>query len=750
MPDRSTAQAATPPKKRPAKKRVAKKKPEFVVPPFPEEPIQIRMKSGWVVDVHYHLVQTVEDLEYMESCCEGKMIAYDTETSGLVPQLGARIAGHCVGALMDQTTFYGFYVPVRHIGPSNDEETQLGPEYVAQTIDRILSDVKLPVYTYHGKFERKMLRADGVAAWGRHHIDVSLLAQIYNENQRSFKMKVLMAEYGYDTARDEEKGLEDWMKKDARALKIPYKKPKVGSPDQKAEPTYLDKYGFSRSPIPFCGKYGIHDVLYTLYLGTVTYAGVAAQYPDLTRREHATGDILARFEWQGLPVCADELRRSYDLTKAERAHWLEIVRTEAVQLGGTIDDDFSATAVQLKNLLFKQIKAPEVRWSRKTKQPQVDKIARKLIAKADPRTRRLLEAVDKLQVVDKIYGTYAAGFLRHVSPANTVHPSYNQLERKAEGGAPVTGRLSSSDPNAQNVAGAPVHMHSCRCDGCVKESQQDDWLWGVKEPGEEVTVSVRRYFTVPEGKIRVLIDFSQIELRVLAWFCQDPTLLKAYREGIDVHQLIADELGISRKVAKQVNFGNSYGMTEIGLSQRMPGYYDDPEGVTEEAKQVLKRYFARYKNILVFRDMLSAQMRADNCMFVNPFGRPRRIPQIASKNRFERERAQRQMMSSIISGTAADLMKESMIRCQEAVDQWEGVDMVQQIHDEVVFDLPKVPGWLDQVKHLKGLMEDWPMFSHPTDRVGVPIQTSVEITTTTWADKREIEFLPNGQVRFAA
>lgn len=295
-------------------------------------------------------------------------------------------------------------------------------------------------------------------------------------------------------------------------------------------------------------------------------------------------------------------------------------------------------------------------------------------------------------------------------------------------------------------------MWDCLCKKCVtaeeKAAKEQDRA-PIKSLGLENTVSIRRYFLVPPGHVRVFIDFSQIELRVLAWFCQDPTMLKAYIEDIDLHQLMADELGITRSVAKQVNFGNSYGMTEVGLALRMPGYYKDPEGTRRRAKKILDDYFARFKRILQFRAELANSMRRNGGTLLNPFGRPRRIKEINSPKEWERSRAERQMMSSIISGTAADLMKESMIRCVGPGGVLERTDsggkMAQTIHDEIVFDLPLKKGWTDTVLQLKSTMEDWPMFSHPTDgKIGVPIKSNVAITKTTWEAKRELKIGPDG------
>jgi DNA polymerase I-like protein with 3'-5' exonuclease and polymerase domains len=192
-------------------------------------------------------------------------------------------------------------------------------------------------------------------------------------------------------------------------------------------------------------------------------------------------------------------------------------------------------------------------------------------------------------------------------------------------------------------------------------------------------------------------------------------------------------------------------MTEIGLALRIPGYYDDPEGTREYAKSVLKAYFEKYRNIRLFKDAAADRMRANGNLFVSPFGRPRRIDLLSADESWLRERGERQMMSSIVSGTAADLMKESMIRCDAILKANElGAKQVQTIHDELVFDVPNKPGWAGLLVKLARTMEDWPMFSEPDDRVGVPIEVSADISTTTWADKRAVQILPDDTIRWAA
>jgi DNA polymerase-1 len=718
-------------------------------------PHVIQTRSGLAIELRSKLVQTVEQLQEMEdTLAPAADIVYDSETSGLNPRLGARIAGHALATFTAQNVVTAWYAPVRHLGGYNEAQTQLDPETVVPVLRRILQ-APGRCGMHHAKFDFGHLRNDGVDVT-RVLEDTSIDAVIANENEYSFGLKFLADKYCFKGARTEEKSLEDWMRADARKLGIAYRKRKRGETAELAEdPTYLERFGFARSPIQLCGAYACKDVFYTLYLWLVTFAHVAKRWPELHAREHQISRILHKMEWTGLAVDAPMIRDAHDRARAEVEHWLTECRKHA-------GESFSGTDGELRKLFYVQLGMEPQRFTKggraKTPSPSVDKIALKLLAERYPSNAPLITAASKLARARKIYTTYTGSFLRFLSSENRVHPSYNQLEQRDAGGVPVTGRLSSSDPNATNVDSRTLHLHTCECAKCLdggeaemrsREGRSDAEIY---KPN---TIEVHRYFVVPEGFIRFYIDFSQIELRVLTWFCQDPVLLDCYRNGLDVHQIIADQLGIERKVSKQVNFGNSYGMTEIGLAQRLPGYYTDPEATIEFAKRVLAQYFQRYSRIREFRDSFAAQMVRNGCEFLSPFGRPRRIPLVKSHKHWERSRGQRMMMSSIISGTSADIMKESMIRCDALLENRPAPSgqkgmLVQSVHDELVFDYPLEPGWARVLLELKKQMEDWPQFSNPKDRVGVPIKVNVEVTTTTWADKRPVGISDDGRLWWAA
>lgn len=692
---------------------------------------RVMPKSGRALTLRYNLVQDEVALARMaEVASAARDVAHDTETSGLVPALGARAIGHALACQTAPAEITCWYVPMRHM---ITVEPQLPVEVVSEAVGKVLTAPGRGHWA-HGKFDWAMNRADGIPCT-REANDVLVEANIANENEPNFMLKQLAAKYAVEGARSEEKELDRWMKADARKLGLKFKSRSASSVEEintLGEPTYLDRFGYARSPIRMCAKYACKDVFYTLYLALVVYRDVPRKFWQVYEREMKCAKRLHMMEWTGLAIDDAKVRDVQEKTGKQVLHWLGEVR----RLSN--NPDLDPTDENLRVLLYEQFGMVCPKWTKggksKKKKQSVDREARELLKRTHPQYEPLLTALGKLSDSSKYHTTYSGNFLRYFD-ANTgrMYPSYNQLERR-ERGVPVTGRLSSANPNIQNIAWKPLE---------------------IIDPmtGEQFTIAIREYFTVPKGYIRAYIDFSQIELRVLAWFCQDPNLLRAYQDGLDVHQMTADLLGITRFIAKQVNFGNSYGMTEIGLALRMPGYYDDPKGTIERARGVLEAFFGRYPAIKAFQRRFADQMKRNNNMFVNPFGRPRRIEWISEFERWKRARGERQMMSSIISGTAADLMKECMIKSTDILAaQSPNSRLVQSVHDELVFDFADEPGWTTALASIIRMMEDWPMFSVSGPGgygQGVPIEVSCELTTKTWADKREIELLPDGNFQWA-
>ena len=263
--------------------------------------------------------------------------------------------------------------------------------------------------------------------------------------------------------------------------------------------------------------------------------------------------------------------------------------------------------------------------------------------------------------LSKLKGTYADALPALIDPATgRVHTTFNQA------GA-ATGRLSSSNPNLQNI---PIRT----------------------ELGREI----RAAFVPEPGWKLIVADYSQIELRLLAHMSHDPVLTEAFRNGEDIHTRTAAEvMGIpplmitpeQRRNAKAVNFGIVYGQTPFGLSKQL--------GIDrKEAELYIRAYFERYAGVRRFIDNTIAEVRRTG-MAVSLFGRRRPIPDMNSRNPAARNFAERTAVNTPLQGTAADMIKLAMIRIAEKLRGRE-TRMLLQVHDELVFEAP--PGEVDQVR----------------------------------------------------
>ena len=266
-----------------------------------------------------------------------------------------------------------------------------------------------------------------------------------------------------------------------------------------------------------------------------------------------------------------------------------------------------------------------------------------------------------------------------------LHTSFNQA-------ATATGRLSSTNPNLQNI---PIRT----------------------ELGREI----RAAFVAAKGKVLVAADYSQIELRLLAHYSQDPLLLEAYRTGKDIHTLTAAEVfGVPpmlidaehRRRAKAVNFGIVYGLSPFGLAQQL--------GIEQkEAKRFIEAYFERYAGVRGFIDRTLEQARRDG--FVrNLFGRKRPIPDLASKNPNLRGFAERTAVNTPLQGTAADLIKIAMLRLDREIRE-RGLEakMLLQVHDELVLEVPET-----EVETVKALVKECMEGAHT---LSVPLDVEVSV-----------------------
>ncbi len=293
----------------------------------------------------------------------------------------------------------------------------------------------------------------------------------------------------------------------------------------------------------------------------------------------------------------------------------------------------------------------------------------------------------------KINSTYAEGLRKYIWKDGRIHTLYNQA-------ATQTGRLSSSDPNLQNIS--------------VRDEQGR---------------IIRKAFLPSPGCVLLSCDYHQIELRVLAHMAKEPHLIEAFREGQDIHTRTAmDVFGVSadevtplmRRRAKTVNFGIVYGISDFGLADRL--------GISrQEARTFIDTYYAKYPGIKTYMDSVVADCEK-NGYVTTLCGRRREIPEIHDKNRQIREFGRRAAMNAPIQGSAADLIKIAMIRIDAAMRQ-AGVKsrMILQVHDELIFDVPE-----QEVDVMKQLAEEG-----MTKAMTLEVPLTVEISVgRTWYEAK--------------
>jgi DNA polymerase-1 len=354
--------------------------------------------------------------------------------------------------------------------------------------------------------------------------------------------------------------------------------------------------------------------------------------------------VLADIEREGVGLDTAFLK---SLSKDFEAR-LRTLEKEVFELAGV---EFNLDSPkQLSEVLFVRLKLPSVR---KTKTGlSTDAAVLEELSARHPLPAKIVE----YRSLAKLKQTYVDALPALVNPkTGRVHTSYNQA-------VAATGRLSSSDPNLQNI---PIR---------TEEGRQ-----------------IRRAFVAGGGRRLVVADYSQIELRLLAHMSGDETLVQTYREGGDIHARTAAEIfqvsvesvtSDMRRKAKEVNFGIIYGMSAHGLSQRTK----IPQA---EAKTYIERYFATYKGVRAFLDGLLAEGRKRGYV-ETMFGRRRPLPDLNSKNGMLRAAAERMAVNAPLQGTAADLIKIAMIRLHArlAREKFRG-RITMQVHDELVVDAPE-------------------------------------------------------------
>ena len=407
---------------------------------------------------------------------------------------------------------------------------------------------------------------------------------------------------------------------------------------------------FNQIPLEQAGPYAAEDADITLRLHQALWpkvseiAPLAKLFADI---EMPLLPVLSRIERNGVLIDANALYQQ----SAELEKDMQAIVQEAYELAGGAFN--LGSPKQIGELLFEKMGLPVLSKTPKGKPSTAEAVLVELAEDYDL-PRLILEH----RSLSKLKSTYTDKLPGQVDPdTGRVHTSYHQA-------VAATGRLSSSDPNLQNI---PVRSAQGR--------------------------RIRQAFIAPPGHILMAADYSQIELRIMAHLSGDEGLLNAFRDGMDVHSATAAEVfevpvaevsTEQRRNAKAINFGLIYGMSSFGLAKQLGIGRDD-------AQSYIDTYFARYPGVADYMERIRDQAREQGYV-ETVFGRRLYLPEIKAQNRQRRQYAERTAINAPMQGSAADIIKMAMIAvddwlCSDAADAV-GVRVVMQVHDELVFEVP--------------------------------------------------------------
>jgi len=548
--------------------------------------------------------------------------AVDVESDSLKP-IDANLCGVAI-AIEPET---GFYIPTRSPQPGKHLDT----ETVIEKLRPVLEDAQITKMGHNLKYDINVLRTHGLQL-AAPMFDTMVASYVVDATRSSHKLDALaLAFLGYTCRTIEE---------------LIGKK----GPNQR---------GFDRVPLDTATPYAAEDVDITLRLhDTLAPQIKAMQLENLFHEvEMPLVKVLAELEYNGIRVDPAELDRQRDKL-AER---IEQIKTE---IASEAPHEFSPDSPrQLAAVLFnKPDDDPPGLGLRATRHgktgPSTDQEVLERLA-SDPETQTEIPGkVLEYRQLTKLVNTYLAALKQYINErTGRVHASFNQT-------VTATGRLSSSDPNLQNI---PIRT--------------------------EIGREIRRAFVAEKNYVLLTADYSQIELRLLAHLANDEALIEAFNEGQDIHRAVAAEVfGVEpeevtseqRSAAKMVNFGIVYGVTPWGLARRLGA--DTP---VERAKQIIDDYKARFAGINRFLDECIQQ--ALTYGYVETIlKRRRKIPQIESRQPQTRSLGERMAINTVVQGSAADLIKRAMIDLHRRLPgQFPDVKMCLQIHDELVFEVPE-------------------------------------------------------------
>jgi DNA polymerase I len=558
----------------------------------------------------YELVTTQAQFDsWMSRLQDAPLIAFDTETTSL-----DSMQADIVGLSLSVQPGHACYIPLGHDYPG--VPAQLPRDKVLAALKPIFEDPRRPKVGQHAKYDMNILSHYGIVVQGLKH-DTMLESYVWNATATRHDMDSLARKYlGYETVKYEE----------------------VAGKGAK-------QISFSQVDLDTACRYAAEDADITLRLHHALWPLLESEpkllkvYEDI---EIPLVPVLAGMEQRGVLIDVNELRKqSQQLGK--RMHELQ---KEAWQSAGR---EFNLDSPkQLQAILFDELGLP-AKLKTPTGQPSTNEEALEAIADDHALPRLILE----YRGLAKLRSTYTEKLAEMVNPRDgRVHTSYHQ-------GAVATGRISSNDPNLQNI---PVRTEEGR--------------------------RIRQAFIAPKDWLVMAADYSQIELRIMAHLSGDEGLVRAFQEGGDIHRATAAEVfGLDpkdvtsnqRRAAKAINFGLMYGMSAFGLARQL--------GVDRgEASDYMARYFSRYPGVHAF--MEATRERAHRDGYVETlFGRRLYLENLSARNQALRAGAERAAVNAPMQGTAADIIKRAMITVAAWLKGRDDAHMLMQVHDELVFEV---------------------------------------------------------------
>jgi DNA polymerase I len=557
-------------------------------------------------------ITTEADFDALIAALEAaELICLDTETDAL----DAQQAG-LVGLAFAVKAGEGWYLPLAH--NYMGAPAQLPMEAVLQRLKPLLEDPRRPKLGQHLKYDLNVLRRHGISVQGVAH-DTMLQSYVLDAAGHRHDMDTLAKRYLDHTTT-----------------------------------TFSDIAGKGKAQLTFnqvaleqAAPYSAEDADITLRLHEALHPRLTAEpaldavYREL---EMPLVPVLADMEYHGVGVDVPLLRR----ISTELAQRMETLEKDCHEAAG---QPFNlGSPKQLGAILFDQLGLRVVSKTPKG-EPSTAEDVLEVLAEEHPLPRLILE----WRSVSKLRSTYTETLPQMVNPkTGRIHTSYHQA-------VAATGRLSSSDPNLQNI---PIRTDEGR--------------------------RIRQAFVPAEGCSLLSIDYSQIELRLMAHFSGDEKLLGAFRAGQDIHRATAAEVfGVDleavsseqRRAAKAINFGLIYGISAFGLARNI--------GVgRNEAAEIIERFFTRYPGVKAFMDGTREQARERG--YVETLrGRRLYLPNINARNAAQRQYAERTAINAPLQGTAADLIKAAMLDVHAFLArEAPAVRMIMQVHDELVFEGP--------------------------------------------------------------